>query len=312
MTIIQMEYIVAVDTFRHFAGAAEKCFVTQPTLSMQIQKLEKELGVMLFDRSTQPVQTTDIGEIIIRQAREVLNEFHKIKETVKHYENDLSGHLNIGIIPTVAPYLLPMFLKSFIDRYPKINLRVEELLTMDIVKSLKSGLLDIGIVSTPLEENGLKEIPIFYDPFLIYLSGSHPLLEKKSLSMSDIDISDVWLLTEGHCFRNQIENLCETKRQKEKLSKFQYKTGSLETIIKLMKKQGGLTILPTLAALEMKNGEKQLLREFNGQKPKREISIIFKNGFYKLRLIESLKKEILDNLPEDLKIKRKEKVVKWK
>lgn len=312
MTITQMEYITAVDTYRHFALAAEKCFITQPTLSMQIQKLEKELGVLLFDRRTQPVKPTDIGEIIIRQAREVLNEVHKIKESVKLYEDDLSGHLNIGIIPTVAPYLLPMFLKSFIDRYPNINLRVEELLTMDITGKLKSGLLDIGIVSTPLGESGIKEIPIFYDPFLIYLSGSHPLLERKSLSMHDIDISDVWLLTEGHCFRNQIVNLCETKRQREKLSKFQYKTGSLETIIKLMKKQGGLTILPTIATLEMKSIEKQFLREFSGAKPKREISLIYKNGFYKLRQIESLRNEILLNIPESLRIIRKEKVIDWK
>jgi len=300
MTITQLEYIIALDTYRNFAIAAENCFVTQPTLSMQIQKLEKEFGVILFDRSEQPVIPTDIGEIIIKQAREVINESKKINELVKLYSNNIEGDLSIGIIPTVAPYLLPMFLKSFIEKYPKINLKVEELLTMHIVDRIKSGMLDMGIVSTPLEINGIEEIPMFNDPFLIFLSSTHPLLKKKLLNVKDLDINDVWLLTEGHCLRDQILNLCETKRQKEKLSKFQYKTGSLETIIKIMKRQGGLTILPTLAAMDLKSEEKQFLREFNSPKPKREISIIIKKGFYKLKLIECLKEEIIINLPEEI------------
>jgi len=173
MTITQLEYIIALDTYRNFAIAAENCFVTQPTLSMQIQKLEKEFGVILFDRSEQPVIPTDIGEIIIKQAREVINESKKINELVKLYSNNIEGDLSIGIIPTVAPYLLPMFLKSFIEKYPKINLKVEELLTMHIVDRIKSGMLDMGIVSTPLEINGIEEIPMFNDPFLIFLSSTH-------------------------------------------------------------------------------------------------------------------------------------------
>jgi LysR family hydrogen peroxide-inducible transcriptional activator len=312
MTITQLEYIVAVASYGQFAVAADRCFVTQPTLSMQIQKLEKELGVIIFDRSRQPIVPTDIGEEIIQQARVILNDSSEIKEIVKTFRNIMSGELKIGVIPTVAPYLMPLFLNSFSGKYPKISLQIEELLTMQIVDKIKSGLLDLGIVSTPLGENGILEIPIFYDTFVMYLSQNHPLCGRKTLSVKDVDINDIWLLTEGHCFRNQILNLCETRRQKEKLSRFRYKTGSLETIIKLMKKQGGVTILPAIALLDMSEQEKKFVREFTTPKPRREISIIMKKGFYKTRMIELLKEEILSNLPLHLRTKGKGNVIEWR
>jgi LysR family hydrogen peroxide-inducible transcriptional activator len=312
MTITQLEYIAAVAAYGQFAVAADKCFVTQPTLSMQIQKLEKELGVIIFDRSRQPIVPTDIGHVIIQQARVILNDASDIKEIVKNYRNIVSGDLRIGVIPTVAPYLMPLFLDSFSGKYPNISLQIEELLTMQIVDKIKSGLLDLGIVSTPLGENGILEIPILYDTFVIYLSRNHPLCSRKTLSIKDVDINDIWLLTEGYCFRNQIVNLCETTRQKEKLSRFRYKTGSLETIIKLMKKQGGVTILPSIALLDMSEQEKKFIREFNAPKPRREISIIMKKGFYKTKMIELLKDEILANLPAHLRTKSRGNVIEWK
>jgi LysR family hydrogen peroxide-inducible transcriptional activator len=204
MTIVQLEYVVAVDTYRSFVVAAERCFVTQPTLSMQIQKLEDTLGVKIFDRSHQPVTPTEIGIEIIAQARILIGESEKIKEIVSDRQKELAGELKVAIIPTVAPYILPKILHGFVEKYPQVKLIVWEQTTEQIIQQIKLGTIDCGILSTPLHENNLKEIPVFYENFVAYASKNSKLFKKKSISPEDIDMEEIWVLNEGHCMREQV------------------------------------------------------------------------------------------------------------
>ncbi|MGA0555499.1 LysR substrate-binding domain-containing protein [Larkinella sp. VNQ87] len=309
MTLSQLEYIVAVDTHRHFATAAEHCHVTQPTLSMQIQKLEDELGMLLFDRSKQPVVPTETGQIILNQARDVLRAARRIPEIVKESLEDFSGELRLGIIPTLAPYLLPYFIGQFIDHYPGVTVQIQEMMTEQILERLKNGLIDVGIVVTPLDENGLSEIPLFYEPFVLYAADSHPLFQKESVASTDLKTEGLWLLTEGHCFRNQVVSLCGTDKRKNGSQPLRYETGSLETLIKLIDKQDGFTLLPCLATLDMDETRKARIRPFENPQPVREVSLVMHRSFLKRKLINALKQEILTHLPPELMTSKKKNTV---
>ncbi len=212
MTIVQLEYIVAVDTYRSFVAAAEKCFVTQPTLSMQVQKLEDTLGVKLFDRSKQPVTPTEIGIDIIAQARILLSESEKIKEIITDRQKELSGELKVGIIPTISPYILPKIFNGFVEKYPQVKLIVWEQTTENIIQQLKMGTIDCGILSTPLHESSLIEIPVFYENFVAYASKTSKLYKKKTIDPDDIDMEEIWVLNEGHCMREQVLNICQRRK----------------------------------------------------------------------------------------------------
>jgi LysR family hydrogen peroxide-inducible transcriptional activator len=311
MTLVQLEYIIALDSYRHFAMAAEKCHVTQPTLSMQIQKLEDELGVLLFDRTKHPVLPTEIGVTIIEQARKVLSAKKQIDEVVRDTRNEITGSLKVGVIPTLAPYLLPLFLTDFLAKYPKIDLELEELLTHQIIEKLKLGLLDVGLVVTPVEDRAITEIPVFYEPFVVFAAPNHPLSAQQEVDIKDLNTSDVWLLSDGHCFRNQVFNLCEQKAIEGQKPKFQCKTGSLEMLMKIVEQQYGFTLLPALATLDMKADRRALVREFVAPQPKREISLIIHRGYLKRKLIECLKAEILAHIPVSLQEKGDSVVVGW-
>src|SRR5882757_8565874 len=230
MTFVQLEYIVAVDTYRHFATAAEHCFVTQPTLSMQVQKLEEELGVKIFDRSKQPVIPTEAGRELIDQARKILAEKDIVGEIVQAKKGILTGELRIGIIPTLAPYLLPLFVQGFTAKYPHVRLVVNELTTEVIVSHLRAGKIDMGILVTPLQETGIKEYPLFYEELMAYVSKKNAAYKKTYMLPQDIDPNKLWLLEEGHCFRSQIVNLCELRKASRDASHFDYEAGSIETL----------------------------------------------------------------------------------
>ncbi|MFC5411567.1 LysR substrate-binding domain-containing protein [Larkinella bovis] len=309
MTLSQLEYIVAVDTHRHFATAADHCHVTQPTLSMQIQKLEDELGMLLFDRSKQPVVPTETGQIILDQAREVLRAARRIPEIVKESREDFSGELRLGIIPTLAPYLLPYFIGQFIGRYPAVTVQIQEMMTEQVLERLKNGLIDVGIVVTPLDENGLLEVPLFYEPFVLYAANSHPLFQKATVSAGDLKSDGLWLLTEGHCFRNQVVSLCGTDKRQTGSQPLRYETGSLETLIKLIDKQDGFTLLPYLATVDMDETRKARIRPFDAPQPVREVSLVMHRSFLKRKLIDVFKQEILTHLPPELVSRKKTNVV---
>jgi len=251
MTFVQLEYVVAVDTYRHFATAAEHCFVTQPTLSMQVQKLEEELGVKIFDRSKQPVVPTEVGVEIIEQARRILSEKNVINELVQTKKGILTGELRIGIIPTLAPYLLPLFVQNFAKKYPHIKLVVQELMTGYIITRLREGRIDVGILVTPLQEKGIKEHVLFYEELLVYVSRKNAAYKKTYVLPQDIDPEKLWLMEEGHCFRSQIVNLCELRRASREGSHFEYEAGSVETLKRMVELNDGITILPELATLNL-------------------------------------------------------------
>jgi LysR family hydrogen peroxide-inducible transcriptional activator len=298
MNLQQLEYIVAVDTHRHFVKAAEHCYVTQATLSMMIKKLEEELGVKIFDRSKVPVMPTDVGTSIIEQARVTLKESKKIEEIVSHQKGTLKGHLRIGIIPTLAPYLLPLFLPEFLDHYPQVKLHISELNTETIIRELEAQHLDAGILATPLNRQALTETPLFYEQFVVYLSPGNKLVKKKYMLPTDLDINQLWLLEEGHCLRNQVLNLCELKKRESELHHLDYEAGSIETLRKLVKINQGITIIPELAISDLPEQELDCVRYFKPPAPVREISIVTYRHYVKQRLIEALQKMIVKQLPE--------------
>ncbi|HZY39481.1 MAG TPA: LysR substrate-binding domain-containing protein [Mucilaginibacter sp.] len=309
MTITQLEYVVAVDTYRSFVSAADKCFVTQPTLSMQIQKLEDTLGVRIFDRSKQPVIPTEIGIEIIAQARVMLSEAEKIKEIITDRQRELSGELKVGIIPTVAPYILPKILHGFIEKYPQVKLIVSEQTTEQIVQDLKLGLIDCGILSTPLHESSLTEIPVFYENFVAYVSKNSKLSKKKNISPDDIDMEEIWILNEGHCMREQVLNICQRRKATQGFKHFEYNTGSVETLKRMVDQNNGATILPELALADLSDKQLDKVRYFKSPEPAREVSVVIQRNFLKRRLIEALKNEILEFLPKRMKSKKKKDVV---
>ena len=309
MTITQLEYIVAVDTYRSFSSAAEKCFITQPTLSMQIQKLEDTLGVKIFDRSKQPVIPTEIGAEIIAQARVLLGEGEKIKELITDRQKELSGELRVGIIPTVSPYILPKMISGFIAKYPLVKLIVWEQTTEDIVQQLKLGTLDCGILSTPLHEAALTEIPVFYENFVAYVSRNSKLSKKKSISPDDIDMEEIWILNEGHCMREQVLNICQRRRSTKGFQHFEYNTGSVETLKRMVDQNNGATILPELALTDLSDKQLDKVRYFKTPEPAREVSIVIQKNFLKRRMIEALKNELLEFVPKRMKSRKKKEVM---
>lgn len=309
MTLVQLEYIVAVDTYRSFILAAQKCFVTQPTLSMQIQKLEDTLGVKLFDRSKQPVIPTEIGIEIIHQARTVLTENQKIKEIASDLQKELSGELKIGIIPTVAPYLLPKIINGFVEKYPQVKLIVWEKTTEEIIQQLKLGMIDCGLLSTPLHEMGLVEVPVFYENFVAYVSKNSTLSKKKSIVPDDIDMEEIWVLNEGHCMRDQVLNICHRKKSTKGFQHFEYNTGSVETLKRMVDQNNGATILPELALEDMTEKQLDKVRYFKTPEPAREVSLVIQKSFLKRKMIEALKNEILEFIPKKMRSKKKKDVV---
>ncbi len=310
MTITQLEYIIALDTYRHFSTAAQRCFVTQPTLSMQVQKLEDELGTKLFDRSKQPVIPTETGEEVLQQARMIVHEVKMMHQLIKDKQGVLQGELRIGIIPTLAPYLLPMFLQPFLIKYPDIKIRVKEMTTDIIVEKLKAGKIDAGLLVTPLQENTIKEYPLFYEELVAYVSKSNAAFKKTYVLADDIDLKELWLLEEGHCFRSQIVNLCELKKQSKEQSHFEYEAGSVETLRKMVEKNNGVTILPEMATLDFTLKQLNMVRHFKAPVPVREVSLVTHRDYVKKKLVDVLKAEIIASIPAKIMLNKNKNLVK--
>jgi LysR family hydrogen peroxide-inducible transcriptional activator len=312
LTLVQLEYIVALDTHRHFAIAAENCFVTQPTLSMQVQKLEESLGVQLFDRDKHPIEPTAIGVKIILQAKHILNESKKIKEIINDEKNELAGDITIGVIPTLAPYIIPLFISSFIDKHPKVNVKVSEQVSENLIDLLKKEKIDIGLIVTPVNDVSLTEYPIFYEEFLAYVSHHHKLFSESTIKPSTLDTDGLWILNEGHCFRNQTLDICNVNQPNSYSKRLKYESGSLETLKRLVDKQGGFTLLPELVSYDLDKNDRSKLRRFQDPVPTREVSLLVKKSFLKRKIVEAIHNEILINLPATLKGQKKGKIIRWK
>lgn len=299
MTLTQLEYVVALDRYRHFALAAEKCFVTQPTLSMQIQKLEEELGVKLFDRTKQPVIPTEMGELVVQQARKVLWEAERIPKLIEEQQDILSGELRLGIIPTLAPYLLPALYATIREKYPQLHLHVKEMITEDIVQSLKNNWLDCGLVVTPLEDASIKEDPMFFEELYLFVSDAHPWHKRSAIKAAELQQEDVWLLEEGHCFRSQVIHLCGSGSAEAR--SFKYESGSLETLKRMVMLNKGLTILPQLAVKELPAHQRTMVKKIQGPVPVRQVSLVTHRDHVKTKLIQTLREEILMVVPPSMK-----------
>jgi LysR family hydrogen peroxide-inducible transcriptional activator len=309
MTLTQLEYIVAVANEHHFAKAAAQCFVTQPTLSMQIQKLEEEIGIKIFDRNKQPVLPTEAGAELISQARKVLAERDAFLDIIQVQKGVLQGQLTIGIIPTLAPYLLPLFITAFTERYPGVKLVVSELTTDAIVRRLKEGRIDAGVLVTPLQESGIQEEPLFYEELLAYVSKTNAAYKKNYVLAKDIDPNKLWLLEEGHCFRSQIVNLCALRKSSREGSHFEYEAGSIETLRRMVDLGDGVTIIPELATIDMTPKQLSHLRFFKAPSPMREVSLITHRNYIKHRLLKALKETIINSIPAKIKSNKKRNIV---
>jgi LysR family hydrogen peroxide-inducible transcriptional activator len=302
MNLQQLHYIVAVDTYRHFITAADKCHVTQATLSSMIRKLEDELGVLLFDRSRQPVVPTAIGEKIIAQARRILKESGRMKELIAEEKGIIAGVLKIGIIPTLAPYLLPLFVERFLKKYPAVKLIINEAKTAELIRQLEAQELDAALLATPLNSSTLKESPLFLEPFSVYASAGETVLKKKYVLASDIDVNHLWMLQEGHCFRDQVVNLCALHKKDPTEVSLEFQAGSFETLIKMVDVNSGITILPELATKDLQRKQKNNLRQFRAPVPSREISLVTYRHFVKEKMLDVLRTTILEALPASLKV----------
>lgn len=294
MTLQQFEYIVALDDHRHYVTAAEHCFVSQPNLTMQVKKLEEEIGARIFDRDKKPLQPTEIGQEIIARARQILRETRQLKEFVNHEKEALEGEVTLGIIPTLAPYLLPRFLPHFMRENPRIHLKIEELQTSQVITRLQNGLIDIGVLVTPLQEPSIREVPLFYEPFMVYLPENHRFMTEKLLLAEELDPSEILVLDEGHCFREQALSICKDARYSSRVG-FDYQSGSIETLKSLVRNGVGYTLVPELSVLQ--EPDSPHVRRFNQPEPVREVSLAVHNSYIKESVVERLKTSILEVIP---------------
>lgn len=298
MTIQQLEYILAVDQFRHFARAAEYCRVTQPTLSAMIQKLEDELGVKLFDRTMQPVCPTQVGEKVIAQARIILAQASQVKDIINEEQCSLSGTFRLGVLPTIAPYLLPRFFPQLMEKYPELDIRVTEMKTQDIRQALHTGDIDAAILASMLEDTSLSEEILFYEQFFGYVSRKEPLFKHEVIRTSDITGERLWLLDEGHCFRDQLVRFCQMEAVK--LHQMAYRLGSMETFMRMVESGKGITFIPELAVSQLSDEQKELVRPFAIPRPTRAIVLTTNKDFIRTSLLSVLKEEIRAAVPKEM------------
>ena len=298
MTLQQLEYILAVNQFRHFAKAAEYCRVTQPTLSAMIQKLEEELDTRLFDRSQQPVCPTPVGIHIIEQAQNILVQANRIKNIIEEEKHSLTGTFKLGILPTVAPYLLPRFFPQLMKKYPDLDIRVVEMKTNDIKKALQTGEIDAGIVASLAGMEELQQTPLFYEQFFAYVSREDALFNNEVIRTSDLNGEQLWLLDEGHCFRDQLVRFCQMKSARA--SQLAYHLGSMETFMRMVESGKGVTFIPELAVLQLGDAQKELVRSFAIPCPTRQVVLLTNKNFIRHTLLEVLVKEIKLSVPKEM------------
>jgi LysR family hydrogen peroxide-inducible transcriptional activator len=309
MTLQQLEYILAVERYRHFGRAAEACNVTQPTLSAMIGKLEEELNAKLFDRNRQPICPTPVGEQVLRQAKEVLAQADSIKDIVEEEKHSLNGTFRVGILPTIAPYLLPRFFPQLMKKYPTLDIRVREMKTHEIKEALLQGDIDAGILA---QIEGLEEYEqthLFYEKYEGYVSREDALFAKETLRTSDVASSrDLWLLDEGHCFRDQMVRFCQMKSSQT--SQLAYNLGSMETFMRMVESGKGITFIPELAVMQLSGEQKELVRPFAIPVPTRQLILITNRNFIRQTLLDVIVKEIQASVPKEmLKLKAGQSLV---
>lgn len=297
MNLVQLEYLVALHHEKHFTRAAERCFVTQPTLSMQIKNLEHELGVTLFDRSINPIETTEIGKIMVAEAEMVLHKLAQMRERCQHSRQQPEGVLRLGIIPTLAPYLLPRFLPKFLTKYPGVQLEVQESPTKTILLMLAQNQLDVALLAGPIEGSQWNSVALFFEEFYAYLNPKDPLFGHRELDLQLVPHERILVLSEGHCFADQVFRLCSLSNKNNPGAQFNYLAGSFETIKKLVDQHLGLTFLPELATMDLTEDEQDSLKRIKGEATVRQIDLLVRTGYSLQNVVDALKTEIAAGIP---------------
>ncbi|SHI30935.1 LysR family transcriptional regulator, hydrogen peroxide-inducible genes activator [Mesonia phycicola] len=294
MTLQQLQYVIALDTYRHFVTAAEKCFVTQPTITIQVKKLEEEIGFLIFDKSKFPLKPTDLGKVFILKAKTILDEVSELKNMVNVELDNLEGEFKIAVIPTISSYLIPLISGSFSEKYPKTILKIQELESDQIILALQKKEIDIGILVTPLNEAFIREIKLYNEPFVFYGQSDYFDDEKKSIDIDELEkLENVWLLEKGHCFRNQVLNICG---KQENSNTIQFQSGSIEALKKMVDNYGGYTLVPEMAINANDTGR---IIHFSEPKPIREVSLVTHQTFSKEVLLNALRLEIIEKTPSE-------------
>ena len=298
MTIIQLEYLLAVANYGSFSLAAEKCFVTQPSLSMQVKNLEEELGVIVLDRSKKPVLPTDAGLAVIRQAKEAVQAFAMVREVVSDLQNEISGTLRLGVIPTIAPYLLHRFIPDFVRKCPKVELQIREMMTGDIIRALDRDMLDAAIMAGGTSPEGIREEELFNDRFFAYVSTDHPLCQRSNIRIEDIDVRHLLLLSEGNCLRDQVIELCQA--QKNIARQYSFESGSLETLMRIVDNTPNLiTIIPEMVADYIDEKHRPQVKTLAKGAASRKITIAVRRTYVKRSLIDALKESVMKSRGTD-------------
>tara|TARA_R110002050_G_scaffold41242_1_gene100070 strand:+ start:65075 stop:66022 length:948 start_codon:yes stop_codon:yes gene_type:complete len=309
MTLTQIEYVLAIAEHGSFVEAAKKRYVTQPALTTQVKNLEEELGVMIFDRTKKPIIPTTIGEQIIAQAKEVVGQSRKLHDLVGEYQKIEKGDLAIGIIPTISPYLVPLFINNFSKDNADVNVSVQEEITEEIIRKLKNGQLDVGIIATPIETTGILNIPLYYEKFYGYVSRSNENYHKKAINISELNIDDIWLLKEGNCFRDQVMNICNQSKKQIFRDNFRFESHSIESLKRIVEVKNGMTLIPDLSLATIPTKNLDMVKELEGITPVREISLVVTRQFLKRRVIDRLMYAIQASISDELKTNHGHKII---
>ncbi len=303
MQINQLVYFIALEKHKSFSKAAEELNITQPALSLQMQKLEEELEYKLLNRNKKPFCLTAEGEMFLERAGKIVNLMDELHDLAVETAEEVSGYLRIGIIPTVAPYLVPLFINTLLKRYPKLHLDIVELKTEEIILKLKRGDIDCGILATPIKNNTLIKRPLFYERFYLYVSDKHPLYAEKEVNIEDINPNELWYLQEGNCFQNQVNSICKLSAQTDKKQHLVYRSNSIESLRRIVESKHGITFIPELASIDIPADLEDLIKPISGNPPLREISIVTTELNTKERQVEALKETVLQNIPKSMRAK---------
>ncbi len=302
MTLVQLEYALSLQRLKSFGRAAESLGISQPGLSIQIRKLEEEIGLTLFDRSQKKIRPTPAGERFLERATLLLNEARQLRELANTLNQEFTGKLRLGVIPTLAPYLLPLFIQHLNETYPDLNIYVKEALTEEVLQGIKSGELDMGIIATPITtKTPLKVLPLFYETFHLYVARSHPLFNAREISLDEIPSSDLWLLKEGNCLRNQVDQICDLKsRGKQDQNQFFFESNSIESLCRIVEHRGGVTILPELTTLQVESEQEDLIKTIAGPRRLREVSAIHLHRHVRQNLLVEIADLIRNSVPKNM------------
>jgi len=301
LNINQLEYLKTLVQFGNFSVAAKKLQITQPALSLQIAKLEKEIGFRLLDRRKRPLELTSEGEVFYQKTVDILLKFQELNKVTTDMGEQISGNLKIGIIPTLAPYLVPMFINDLNKNYSQLQVEISELKTEEIIHELKMGNLDCGILSTPLSAIGIDFKPLFYERFYAYISPNHPLCHTNELKIADLNEEEIWYLEEGNCFQNQVNSICKINYQEQANQNLVYRSNSIESLRRIVENKGGITFIPELATINVSAEQEDLIKAFSEDQPTREISVVTLKNYAGERRIKVLQDSILKNIPQRMK-----------